>query len=63
MHSESKHMLYDYVATGENIYNMERKIKKIMYFVTPTVKSKKKKKGTFLKDLQEFKQYYDCFIN
>lgn len=43
MHSESKHMLYDYVATGENIYNMERKIKKIMYFVTPTVKSKKKR--------------------
>lgn len=42
MHSESKHMLYDYVATRENIYNMERKIKKIMYFVTPTVKSKKR---------------------
>lgn len=32
MYSESKYVLYDYVVIRENIYNMGRKIKKIIYF-------------------------------
>lgn len=50
MHSESKHVLYDYVATRENIYNMGRKIKKIIYFCDSNCEKQKKKKGIFLKD-------------